>query len=51
MDDERISRILELREILLPFQTGLNPVEDLLDVYEDMEELLLVLEMSLTKNS
>ena len=34
-----------------PKSCTLNPVEDLLDVYEDMEELLLVLEMSLTKNS
>ena len=90
---ECIGRILELREILLPFQTGYNlvnaaveedgtsglvievfgdsdmvgavvvplhgcpqsymqsPVEGLLEVYEDMVEVLLVLERFVTEDS
>ena len=77
---ERISRILELREILLSFQTGFNfvnaavvcailesisglepssvknepmsnPVEGLLEVYEDMVEVLLVLDIFFTENA
>ena len=47
----RIRLVLTFTSLWLPHSCMPNPVEGLLEVYEDMVEVLLVLEIFLTEDS